>query len=158
MVGKYYEEHECSKSDIQPNPSSTVECVHCAFVFSCSDELACHRARGCESDPETNKCQECGRSCGSRSRLVEHLRSHDPTKRLFVCDICGHAAMCASQLKCHKFTHVTDRPFKCNMCSAVFKLDQHLKGHLKTHQEKLYECYYCQKRFRNYANLRQHMV
>jgi hypothetical protein len=54
--------------------------------------------------------------------------------------------------------HVTDRPFKCHVCPATFKLEQHLKGHQKVHEDKPFECYVCEKRFRTYPNIRQHMV
>jgi KRAB domain-containing zinc finger protein len=134
-----------------------MKCDGCTVMFSCQDELDCHRSRGCLQDSESIKCPECGKEFETKPKLKRHLKTHDPKKRLFVCDQCGHGSMSESQMKLHKFMHVTDRPFKCHLCPSTFKLDQHLKGHQKVHKIKPFECYLCAKKFRTYDKIRLHM-
>jgi hypothetical protein len=164
MVGKYYEDHDCAKRNVdlqaQPTPKTEyVTCGNCGFQFSCPDELACHNSRGCDADFQANKCLKCGKCFESRKKLVKHGRLHEERKKLFVCDVCGYAGQSVSNLKSHMFAHVTERPFKCHLCSAAFKENKHLIGHQKVHEEtKPFECFLCLKVFRSYSNIKDHMA
>ena len=47
---------------------------------------------------------------------------------------------------------------ECGVCEKIFRLSQHLKGHMRIHtDEKPYECDVCEKRFSQSSNLRSHM-
>jgi KRAB domain-containing zinc finger protein len=160
MFLRSYDEHECSGGTKGGDAvaGSGPQCGVCCLNFSCEDALNCHQARGCFADKEIiSSCHTCGKEFETVAKLKRHLKTHDLTRRICVCDACGHRAVNESQLKLHKFMHVTDRPFQCQLCPATFKLNQHLRGHQKVHRPAQFTCYLCERKFRTYDNIRLHM-
>ena len=49
-------------------------------------------------------------------------------KRAVSCDICHKSFRCQSDLKIHSVVHSKEKPFSCDMCSAVFSQRASLKG------------------------------
>jgi uncharacterized Zn-finger protein len=60
----------------------------------------------------------------------------------------------------HKTTHTTERAFTCPVpgCPATFKNKYSLYTHKSMHMERQYECHLCQKKFRFYTSIKDHMA
>jgi KRAB domain-containing zinc finger protein len=160
LVKRYYTDHECvpatKKTEQNLEKTFASKCKRCFQEFFNEEEFACHQYLQCEDD--NNQCSMCDRSFDTLQQLARHKRNHTYVQKSSVCDICGHTSVNESQMKNHKITHSDERPFKCLLCPAVFKLDYSLQSHQKMHREKQYECDLCYKKFRDYHSIRLHMA
>lgn len=60
----------------------------------------------------------------------------DTVNRPFKCEICTKSFSLQNTLKIHKLTHSGEKPFKCEICDESFILSSILKTHQLTHQLK----------------------
>ena len=108
------------------------------------------------SDLVVWKCDVCDRILKSKAGYVNHVKSHDPSKRVNynvlpprpaenVCVLCGKVCKSASGLKRHMAVHKESIPqldpinpvkctsFICQLCHRPFKTLSGLKSHLRAH-------------------------
>lgn len=54
----------------------------------------------------------------------------------------------SDSLKTHMRTHTMQMPFICEKCGSAYSLKSNLKQHMKTHEEKSFQCQECQVTFK----------
>lgn len=147
-------------------PDMTVEskCRYCSDVFSCLRELcehiaACHvtaipdtQCDYCDirfkdalqlaehehnhRNPNSIKCNVCGRIFKQLSNLRRHQRLHSDDAIPYQCDLCGKSFSQAGALKVHKRIHSGEKPYKCELCSKTFyhssTMNRHKRSHFKS--------------------------
>ena len=89
-------------------------------------------------------CEECNYAVKNIEQFKEHIQlNHQVSKRFY---------------HCYVDTRVTDKQFKCDMCSEVFKINKDLTRHLlDKHYEKTYDCDLCEEVFKRLDNLNRHI-
>jgi len=50
-----------------------------------------------------------------------------------VCDVCGKAFAYNHVLKLHRMVHLSERPYKCNLCAKTHSSKNEFNAHMKTH-------------------------
>ena len=77
-----------------------------------------------------------------RYNLKDHeLVYHSEEMPSYACDLCPYMAQTKQKLSRHKrLSHQEDLPFKCDQCELVFAQNMALLIHMKTHDEKKFEC------------------
>ena len=77
-----------------------------------------------------------------RYNLKDHeLVYHSGEMPSYACDLCPYMAQTKQKLARHKrLSHQEDLPFKCDQCELVFAQNMALLIHMKTHDEKKFEC------------------
>lgn len=109
----------------------------------------------------TLSCNKCGRLYGLQRLLDQHEKKCKGVSR---CDICDKTFGNPSTLLFHTtYTHGNHQnDYLCELCGKGFILPCRLKLHIKkTHEDKStwdFVCYFCNKRFYNWFNLKGHMV
>ena len=132
----------------------------------------------------TFSCKECDYNCNSIKLLNEHhIEEHDPVpctkcdhisatpsshdrhsykhkERNFSCDDCEQTFAFKSELKAHKYSHRTDRSFKCMAanCDKTFKCDSELQKHVKKHNNVWWYCDCCTYKSCDVRNLQKHVI
>jgi uncharacterized Zn-finger protein len=94
-------------------------------------------------------------------KIIGHNRSkHEERKN--ICDICGLTWPTENVLKTHKKMVHSERSQTCNVCNMAFKTEAALRGHQTVHtnldDRRIYECYYCEKKFPKLASIERHMA
>ena len=75
-----------------------------------------------------------------RFKLNDHLVFHSG-ETPWACDKCVYAAPTKQKLTRHKrVSHKEVLPFKCEQCGLMFGQNMALLTHMKTHEEKKFEC------------------
>lgn len=72
-------------------------------------------------------CLICKNTFESAQVLTEHIKSHS------TCGTCGIECQTKNNLEAHKRLHVgrpPHFPFKCHMCTEVFRKEEHVRSHL----------------------------
>ncbi|XDB59328.1 hypothetical protein AB1E18_012727 [Capra hircus] len=81
------------------------------------------------------------------SCFIKHQRTHSIEKNC-VCNECGKAFRCKSQLIVHLRIHTGERPYECTKCERAFSAKSNLNAHQRVHTgEKPYSCIDCGKVF-----------
>ena len=76
-----------------------------------------------------------------------------------ICKECGKGFKNKGKLKVHMISHVSYRPFQCDICGMAFKMKATLSTHIKRHKElKPFKCDYCPLRFKSVEGSRNHML
>ena len=128
-------------------------CSLCEKRFSSQDALRRHT----NIHIGKHKCPECGRCCGSRPHLAEHMRSHSGEKP-FLCTVCGKRFTQSRHLVVHSRIHSAEKPYTCHLCHKTFS-QNNLNRHLRVHTgEKAYSCYVCGKMFMQSGHLKGHIL
>ncbi|CAM9669313.1 unnamed protein product [Rangifer tarandus platyrhynchus] len=81
------------------------------------------------------------------SYFINHQRTHSIEKNC-ICNECGKAFRCKSQLIVHLRIHTGERPYECTKCERAFSAKSNLNAHQRVHTgEKPYSCIECGKVF-----------
>lgn len=80
-----------------------------------------------------------------------------PRKNSYKCEVCGKVLKRLFSYKYHMQTHSDTNSFKCGHCNESFKTRNAYEGHVAIHEEK-HTCEICQKKYRQAASLRSHML
>ena len=101
-----------------------------SLIRNLSDEEVCSQAS------KTVECQMCKAQFSCEQDLNKHRRSDHNVAKTFQCDWC--AKRFDNCRKKRKHIHRVHRlpTHKCTECGKMFKLSDHLKQHMKTHEEK----------------------
>lgn len=113
-------------------------------------------------------CEYCGLKSSKRNLHLYHMYTkHNiaPPRNINFpkCDQCDYIALSESLLIKHRNNHsTTSKDYICRICSAAFKSNGALQGHMTTnlhdtHGKKNYQCKYCKKIFNRNINLKAHI-
>lgn len=112
-------------------------------------------------------CEYCGLRSSKRNLHLYHMYTkHNiaPPRNINFpkCDQCDYIALSESLLIKHRNNHsTTSKDYICRICSAAFKSNGALQGHMTTnlhdHGKKNYQCKYCKKIFNRNINLKAHI-
>ena len=103
-------------------------------------------------------CKKCDHISATPSSHDRHLYKHK--ERNFPCDDCGMSFAFKSELTAHRYSHRTDRSFKCMSanCPKTFKCDSELQKHVKIHGNVWWYCDCCTYKNLDVRNLQKHVV
>lgn len=105
------------------------------------------------------QCPHCIKSYSDQRTLDFHIRLHT-NENLETCSVCSKKFSRVQELKIHMDTHEADTPESrrvCESCGKEFKNERMLYRHMHVHQDKKFECEYCQKMFRRMDQLKGHL-
>ncbi|XP_063969193.1 zinc finger protein 420-like [Lytechinus pictus] len=78
-------------------------------------------------------------------------------KKSYKCSHCGIRFLSLKDKKLHEKSH-EERPFECHFCEKRFKMKHHLNDHVRLHTwEKLFKCEHCNRKFLHKRSLRHHV-
>ena len=113
------------------------------------DESMCDTGGDIETVNETVLMPEA-----SNVKLTEFIKTplkrqlqHDvPLKRTtsFHCEFCGKEFINSLKCRKHRYQVHKDAVYNCKLCKASFKTKSILNNHLKTHNEPMFSCDFCQ--------------
>ncbi|KAK6639477.1 hypothetical protein RUM43_007750 [Polyplax serrata] len=92
-------------------------------------------------EAEQLKCSECDFT-GTRRHLDKHIKKQH-NGEVYQCQRCQKILKSKSTLKEHMWIHTEHRRFICDICGMRFKRTSNYHGHLKSHQEKKFQCQRC---------------
>ncbi|XP_038052690.1 zinc finger protein 37 homolog [Patiria miniata] len=110
------------------------------------------------------RCPECDFTCKFKGQLKKHKsqahkKERPPkTMREQQCQFCSKFIQgTMHHYRRHLMTHTGEKPFKCDICDAVFGDQSRLNAHAPIHLEaRNYLCDQCGKSFKRAINLRMH--
>lgn len=94
------------------------------------------------------------------SKSLSKMKSKSNGTKWYACDHCEYGSNFRANLVNHVRIHTGEKPFQCKECSQRFKIQQHLKRHLRrihNIDERPFECEECLQRFARKHNLEIHM-
>lgn len=92
-------------------------------------------------EAEQFKCSQCDFQ-GIRRHLEKHVKKHH-NDEIYQCTRCQKILKSKSTLKEHMWIHTDHRRFICDICGMRFKRTSNYHGHLKSHQDKKFQCQLC---------------
>lgn len=70
-------------------------------------------------DNKTEKCSHCSKYFSKPSSLVEHVKTHIRSYRIFYCVLCKDAYRYVPEFKEHVKSHASNGIFTCPHCNKV---------------------------------------
>lgn len=143
-AGKMYNCPQCSQSfSTKPNMTRHFRQIHleerrfqcdiCGKSIKSKEALKYHRTTHEEEKPKLFQCHICNKSLRKKETLQIHIRQHEGIKP-YICEFCGMAFTQNGNRNKHvQLIHNSDRGLECTKCGKTFKLQEHLKRHLKMH-------------------------
>lgn len=143
-AGKMYNCPQCSQSfSTKPNMTRHFKQIHleerrfqcdiCGKSIKSKEALKYHRTTHEEEKPKLFQCHICNKSLRKKETLQIHLRQHEGIKP-YICEFCGMAFTQNGNRNKHvQLIHNSERSLECTKCGKRFKLQEHLKRHLKMH-------------------------
>ena len=106
----------------------------------------------------TYKCPKCTKVALTPNSLRLHMYCHEDKQ--FQCEVCRQKFVYQSKLKQHKRMHTTMKKYECfhGGCNKKYRHPQDLIRHIQIHQDKSYECDFCDKKFVEKRLLKRHAV
>ncbi|KAJ6633485.1 Histone H4 transcription factor [Pseudolycoriella hygida] len=101
------------------------------------------------------KCTMCDMTTSSPSGLVQHVRYRHVKEKPFACSQCDYAAVYKHDLDKHKLSvhKVEGTMYECSECEFNTEKLHILRKHFKdNHNERIYSCHICPKKY-NFGNL-----
>ncbi|XP_059614718.1 zinc finger protein 699-like isoform X2 [Phlebotomus argentipes] len=102
-------------------------------------------------------CKVCEHTFTSKYRYERHLGTH----KIFQCETCMRKFTKKQALLDHVSIHKNEKPFCCNRCDKTFRLETHMKIHMKKiHMPSTGEpehCPYCARRYNQLSRLQTHL-
>ncbi|KAJ8305661.1 hypothetical protein KUTeg_016206 [Tegillarca granosa] len=143
------------------------EVPECAKGFMSKFKLERHRL--IHTCPRHHKCPYCDKSFNRKDHLKNHLITHDPNKKRWVCEECGKEYSYNFSYRTHKAFHDAEagRTTECGICHKNCENRDALLYHLKVHSgarsvknctEKTHACGECGKKFYTRKDVRRHMI
>ena len=120
-----------------------LKCSDCGRKFRNKTELIVHVKR----KHVTHDCPYCGKKCGHKSRLRDHLPVHTGV-RAFQCVNCKNSFKRKCNLTKHARICTGGKRVKCGECGASYNLRWTLMQHLRTHLIPPRQCEACSEWFR----------
>ena len=104
----------------------------------------------------TYKCSKCTKIAPMPNSLRLHMYYHKDKQ--FKCNICNQKFVYQSKLKQHKRMHTKSKMYECfhGGCNKKYRHPQDLIRHIQYHQEKTFECDFCEKKFAEKRLLKRH--
>ena len=95
----------------------------------------------------TYKCSRCGKIAPTPNLLRLHM--YYQKVKQYKCNVCDQSFVYQSKLKQHKWQHTKLKMYECfhGGCNKKYRHPQDLIRHIQTHQEKSFECDFCEKKF-----------
>ena len=106
----------------------------------------------------TYKCSMCTKIAPMPNSLRLHMYYHKDKQ--YKCNVCDQKFVYRSKLKQHKCMHTKLRMYECfhEGCNKKYRHPQDLIRHIQIHQEKIFECDFCGKKFAEKRLLKRHTV
>lgn len=141
------------------NGKKLYECVVCSKRLASRDNLKHHMLIHSKDKP--HNCHQCSESFTRKRSLVDHMKKkHFQQNALddetFACDECPKEFSSVRSLNSHKQNHARAKCFRCAICSMDFSIRYQFIQHMNTHNDILFQCSHCSKRFQNRPDLRTH--
>ena len=87
------------------------------------------------------------------------IKRKNYSDRPFKCDLCGAGFKIEGHLKNHRLKHTTERPFKCKQCGLSYTENFLLELHERKHQtERPFKCTRCGAAFFRENQLQKHIM
>ncbi|CAL8132796.1 unnamed protein product [Orchesella dallaii] len=131
-------------------------CIFCDKTFSTLADPNDHVRSHIKEKPYC--CTKCSSSFSKQGNLSAHKRTVHFKKFNLECEICGKF-ITKSSAEAHVRSHLTEKPYQCQLCGKRLKSSAGLKYHLKTHEEGrqfTFKCSICNKSYSALSNLRRH--
>ena len=165
---------ETEKPASGQNSSRKLFCSYCHKEFSKSFDLAQHVRSHTGEKPY--QCLICGRGFAQKSNVKKHMATHKVWPRnhstlpaepgqgvagaghSYSCPYCQQMLDSYPELKSHLKDHQEEKSYRCivQSCGELFPdLDQFL-AHTASHEDKLYRCHVCSRRFGDLNQLNLH--
>ena len=139
------------------------KCDHCEKEFRKKSNYDSHKITH-NSSPKPFYCDQEG--CNIRFKRLRSLKchmemKHGPTRKTFLCSICGQTFFSISGYKQHLAKHngitYIPRRYTCPHCSKAFRSQSDLSIHAVVHTKiKSFNCDICQAQFTQKASLKDH--
>lgn len=90
----------------------------------------------------------------------ENIAPKSPSAGPYQCGVptCSQEFNRWNQLKRHERNHESDKPHRCDKCTASFNLEYNLMLHKSTHTTEKPQCPDCHKTFSRIASLKAHIM
>lgn len=129
-------------------------CTVCTYVTYCKHKLRSHSKWHKTERPHA--CIECPKSFKTGSCLSKHMKGcHSKQPKIYTCNICSQTFNDRSSRLKHKRIHITERIYKCSICSFETKTEFRLKLHMNVHTQP-FQCNICLRKFSTKGNLDRH--
>lgn len=100
-----HQQYYCPARNLLPGPLTPTECPHCDLSFVSIDELTKHLSTHTTMKIPMYCCPYCQYVAQSDSRLLDHIKSHAPTKA-FRCTLCGYRGNTVRGMRMHGKSHL----------------------------------------------------
>ncbi|CAF2182480.1 unnamed protein product [Rotaria magnacalcarata] len=85
-----------------------------------------------QNEDYPHQCSYCNKSFANMALLLKHEQVHVELMP-FRCTFCGKGFKHRRSLNRHSKLHTGERKFKCTSCESTFARSDHLKAHIRTH-------------------------